>query len=231
MENGAKNNRIHEQVVEQIKELIFQRSIKKGDKLPTERALAEQLKVSSTSVREALRALEVIGLIESRQGAGNYIKSDFEGGLFEPLSTMFILNEGKTRDILEFREVLELQMVMLAAERAEVHEIKELKEILKELKSSEEEWKSTWLDKQFHYNIAKASDNILIISILEVLSQLIDEFIKDARKSIFEAEHTWSNLIVHHERILKAIENKDIDDAYKAMKGHFDLIREHFEKI
>ncbi len=231
MENGVRNSRIHEQVVEQIKELIFQRSIKKGDKLPTERALAEQLGVSRTSVREALRALEVIGLIESRQGAGNYIKSDFQGGLFQPLSTMFILNEGKTRDIMEFREMLEIQMVTLAAERAEDHDIKELQEILKELKASEEEWKSTWLDKQFHYNIAKASDNILIINILQVLSQLIDEFIKDARKSIFEAEHTWSNLIIHHERILEAIENKDVDGAYKAMKGHFDLIREHFKEL
>ncbi|WP_426350824.1 FadR/GntR family transcriptional regulator [Alloiococcus sp. CFN-8] len=231
MENEVKNNSIYDQVVDQIKELIFERSIKKGDKLPTERALAEQLKVSRTSVREALRALEIIGLIESRQGAGNYIKSDFQGGLFQPLSTMFILNEGKTRDIMEFREMLEIQMVTLAAERAVEQDIRELREILKELKESDEEWESTWLDKQFHYKIAMASDNILIINILQVLSQLIDEFIMDARKSIFEAEHTWSNLIIHHERILKAIENKDVDGAYKAMKAHFDLIREHFKEL
>ncbi|WP_040215204.1 FadR/GntR family transcriptional regulator [Clostridium polynesiense] len=225
-----KNARVYEQVVEQIKLLIFKGIIKKGDKLPTERELAEQLQVSRTSVREALRALEVIGLIESRQGAGNYIRESFNGSLFEPLSTLFILDNGKAEDILEFRELLELQTVVLASERIDSEEAEEMKSILVALKASQDEEESILLDKKFHYYIAKASKNILILNILEVISQLIDEFIRDSRNKIYKAQKTWSNLNIHHEKILEALINGDSHQAFSAMKGHFDLIRKNFDE-
>lgn len=225
-----KNARVYEQVVEQIKLLIFKGIIKKGDKLPTERELAEQLQVSRTSVREALRALEVIGLIESRQGAGNYIRESFNGSLFEPLSTLFILDNGKAEDILEFRELLELQTVVLASERIDSEEAEEMKSILAALKASQDEEESILLDKKFHYYIAKASKNILILNILEVISQLIDEFIRDSRNKIYKAQKTWSNLNIHHEKILEALINGDSHQAFSAMKGHFDLIRKNFDE-
>ena len=73
----VKNMKVYEQVVDQIKEMVRVGKIKKGDKLPTERVMAEELQVSRTSIREAMRALEVVGLIESRQGAGNYIREAY----------------------------------------------------------------------------------------------------------------------------------------------------------
>lgn len=225
-----KSAKVYEQVVEQIKLLILKGVLKKGDKLPTERDLAEQLEVSRTSVREALRALEVIGLIESKQGAGNYIRENFDGSLFEPLSTLFMLDNGKAEDILEFRELLELQTVVLAAKRIEPEEIAELKNIIEGLKQCQEEDERIHFDKQFHYFIAKASKNILILNVLEVLSQLIDEFIRDSRNKIYKAHKTWNNLNVHHEKILGALEKGDSQEAYAAMKAHFELIRENFEE-
>ncbi len=220
-----KGAKVYEQVVERIKLLILKGILKKGDKLPTERELAEELQVSRTSVREALRALEVIGLIESRQGAGNYIRESFEEGLFEPLSTLFILNNGKQQDILELREMLELQTVVLAAERIDEQELQELQEIITAMKQCTNEEECVYYDKRLHYTIAKASKNILILNILEVLSQLIDEFIRDSRKKIYKAQRTWESLNVQHQKVCEAIACRDSRAAYEAMYGHFQLIR------
>ena len=75
---SVKNKKVYEEVIEQIKDMIYNGILKKGDKLPSERDMVEELQVSRTSVREALRSLEVIGLIESRQGEGNFIKESLD---------------------------------------------------------------------------------------------------------------------------------------------------------
>lgn len=74
------------------------------------------MQVSRSSVREALRVLEVTGLIESRQGEGNYISGAFENAFFEPLSAMFTLNHGNPRDLFELRSIIEIQACGLAAD-------------------------------------------------------------------------------------------------------------------
>lgn len=223
-----RSTKVYEQVVEQIKAMIISGILKKGDKLPTERELAEQLQVSRASIREAIRALEVIGLVESRQGAGNYIKESFEQSLFEPLSMMFMLEKGNPHDIYEIREALELQTAMLAAKRITDEEIEILENIIRNIKQCEDEDESVILDKAFHYTIAKASNNVLIISVLDVISQLIDEFIKDSRKKILSGKTKRERLTAQHECIFEAIRQRNPEGAIKAMKGHFDLIEKNF---
>ena len=120
----VKNMKVYEQVVDQIKEMVRVGQIKKGDKLPTERVMAEELQVSRTSIREAMRALEVVGLIESRQGAGNYIREEFDDVLLEPLSIVFMLQNGTNKDIFELREVLELSTIFLSVMRISDEELK-----------------------------------------------------------------------------------------------------------
>lgn len=223
-----KSTRVYEQVVEQIKKMIINGTLRKGDKLPTERDLAEQLQVSRTSVREALRALEVIGLVESRQGAGNYIKESFGDNLFEPMSMMFLLEKGAPLEILEFRKVLEVEAAVLAAKRINEEEVETLGKLLDEMKACADEDRSIILDKEFHFTIAKASKNLLIINILKVISQLMDEFIKDSRKKILRFEDNRIKLLVQHEMLYSALKNKDVDEAFKAISGHFKLIEDCF---
>ena len=126
----VKNMKVYEQVVDQIKEMVRVGQIKKGDKLPTERVMAEELQVSRTSIREAMRALEVVGLIESRQGAGNYIREEFDDVLLEPLSIVFMLQNGTNKDIFELREVLELSTIFLSVMRISDEELKKLGELV-----------------------------------------------------------------------------------------------------
>ena len=129
MFSPIKNTKVYEQVIVQIKDMIDKGTLKKGDKLPSERKLVEQLQVSRASIREALRALEVIGLIECRQGEGNYIKTSFQDNLFEPLSIMFMLEGSNPEAIWELRKIMEVEAAGLASKRITDEQLKELKEI------------------------------------------------------------------------------------------------------
>lgn len=223
-----KNTKVYEQVVDQIKSMIIDGTLKKGDKLPTERDLAEQLQISRASIREAIRALEVIGLVESKQGAGNFIKESFEESLFQPLSMMFMLEESNPHEILELREVLELETSILAAKKITDEELEVLEVLIKKLKESNDEDQSVIIDKEFHYTIARASRNLLIMNVLHVISQLIDEFIKDARKKILSNVDNREYLIRQHELLFEALKERNSDKAYEATKGHFKMIEDYF---
>lgn len=223
-----KNTKVYEQIIQQIQNMIIDGTLKQGDKLPSERDLAESLEVSRPSVREALRALEIIGITEVKQGEGSFIKVNFDKTLIEPLSVVFMLNKGKPRDILELRNILEIETVSLAALRINEEEIKELEEVIAQLKSAEEESISVVVDKQFHYKIAQASRNVLILNVLNAISSLMDTFIKEAREKILSNKENKEILIQQHEEIYSAIKHRDPKKASLAMAKHLQLIEDVF---
>lgn len=225
----VKNIRVHEQIIEQIRDMIIDGTLKKGDKLPTERNLAEQLGVSRASVREALRALEIMGLVESRQGDGNFIRQSFESSLYEPISLMFMLEESKPKDILELRRMIEIEAASLAAVNMTDEQIKDLKNLVDNMKTSENEDENVQFDIQFHYKIAEASGNFLVVNILNVISNIMDKFIKNARSMIISNEENWKNLNEQHENIYNAIYAHDPNAASLAMRKHFELIDKYFD--
>lgn len=223
----VKNKKVYEEVIEQIKDMIYNGILKKGDKLPSERDMVEKLQVSRTSVREALRSLEIIGLIESRQGEGNFIKESFEDGLIEPLSVMFMLKESKSEEILELRKIIEIGTVQLAAKRINLNELKELEELKEKLRIPNKEESLAEIDRKFHYKIAAASKNFLLLGVLNAISSLMESYIKDARKNILEEEGNRQILIKQHEDVFRALNNKDENEAEKAMTKHLDFANKY----
>jgi len=223
-----KTPKVYNQVIEQIKNKIKSGEMKKGDRLPSEREMAEALSVSRASVREALRALEVIGLVESRPGAGNYIRTNFDNSLFEPLSVMFLLQESSLKEMFDLRETLELQCAKLSAKNIEDNELELLTAILDRMYVARSEEESLKLDVKFHYLIAKTSRNVLLINILDVISQLMDEFIQKSRMQILHTGSTRENLLEIHENLLAALKCRDEVRASKAMNEHFNLIRKAY---
>ncbi len=227
MFSPIKSTKVYEQVIEQIQTMIANGELKRGDKLPSERQLAEQLQVSRTSVREALRALQIIGLIEVKQGDGNFIKESFDFCLLQPLSVMFMLHQTKPADIVGLRKVIEVETATLAAQNVTDEEIAELKVLvdqLKEFSLADDEKNSVKVDKELHYKIAQASKNFLLLNILNVISVLMDTFIEDARGMILTKYENKDILIMQHENIYKSIAEKNPKKAAKAMSDHIDLI-------
>jgi GntR family transcriptional repressor for pyruvate dehydrogenase complex len=225
MFSPIKTTKVYEQVILQIKDMIDKGILKKGDKLPSERALVEQLQISRTSIREALRALEVIGLIDCRQGEGNYIKASFQDNLFEPLSIMFMLEESNQDDIWELRKIMEVEASGLAANKITDEQLQELKEITQRFMNCEDEDINVEIDKEFHYKIAECSGNILIFNILKTVSTLVDHFIVDARRLILVQEKNKKILLDQHNSVYLAIEKHSSAAARQAMREHLDFAK------
>nr|WP_314461293.1 FadR/GntR family transcriptional regulator [uncultured Clostridium sp.] len=231
MFSPIKNTKVYEQVMDQIREMIDNGVLKKGDKLPSERDLVEELQVSRASIREALRALEVIGLIECRQGEGNFIKSSFQDNLFEPLSIMYTLEGTNPGDILELRKIMEVEAAGLAAKRITEEQLAELKEIMERFENCTDEEMNAMIDKELHYKIAECSGNVLIFNILRTVSLLVDDFIKDARRLIIADQEKKKMLLLQHKDIYLAIETHSSVAARKAMRQHLDYTNKYSKMI
>src|SRR6056297_1982532 len=119
--------KISEEIVEQIKALISRGELKPGDRVPSERELAALLGVSRPSVREAIMVLEAMGLVESRQGGGTFVRSLTQATLADPLSSMVEKNPRMLHHLAEVRMGLETWSAYLAAQRASDEEIAELR--------------------------------------------------------------------------------------------------------
>lgn len=230
MFSPIKNTKVYEQVIDQIKDMVDKGTLKKGDKLPSERDLVDQLKVSRTSIREALRSLEVIGLIECRQGEGNYIKASFEDNLLEPLSILFMLEGSSPEEIWELRKIIEVEASGLAANRITNEQLQELKELTQRFINCEDENINVEIDKEFHRKIAECSGNILIFNILRTVSTLVDRFIKDARKLILIQHENKEILFSQHYEIFSAIEKHSSSAARKAMREHLNFANRYKSK-
>ena len=113
------NTKVYLEIVKQLREMISADNLQSGDKIPSERELSERLNVGRTSVREALRALELLGLIETRRGEGTYIR-DFRGNQLVQLLGTFILQDEKAKlDVIETKNLIEMDFLRLVLNRAD----------------------------------------------------------------------------------------------------------------
>src|SRR5499427_6606065 len=160
MLRAIKKTRIHEEVVSQIHELIREGRFKAGDQLPSERELAETFRVSRTSVREALRALETQGLIVSRTGMGNFVADLPVESLVAPLAKLLIEEKSALADIFELRKLIEPHIAVLAAERATKKDIERMEEILeKQVEAVNRGESGVEADAELHFAISQATQN------------------------------------------------------------------------
>jgi GntR family transcriptional repressor for pyruvate dehydrogenase complex len=111
------SDKAYYKVIDYIADEIKKGNLKKGEKIPTERQLVKSLNIGRNSIREALRILQLTGLISRRQGDGTYINKEFNNFFSEPMVIIFMLTENKGEDIYEFRNMIEKEVARLAAER------------------------------------------------------------------------------------------------------------------
>lgn len=219
-----KIKKAYEIVMDHIKNQILDQELMIGQTLPPERELSEQLGVSRNSVREALKILSVVGVISSKQGAGNYVSCDFQGYLVDTLSMMFMLDQLNYDQINQIRLGLEMQAYALAVKYAGNDEILQMQEYVRQLDQSTDDDEKTMLDKKIHFAIAKASRNILILNILNALSEVMDIFISDMRREILQTEKRKGMLQEAHKQMVECLLKRDVVNGQKAMADHFDMI-------
>lgn len=192
------------------------------------------MKVSRASIREALRVLETLGVIESKQGEGNFVCSNINKSLIEPLSLIFKLNNGTWNDVIELRQALELEAVKFASNRITKEEEVELNYIISEMEDEVNHKNRNEIlvniDQKFHNKIAAISKNYLIECLFLTSSKLFEGFIIDARKKIISRYSDEKILLNQHKDIYKAIISKDPWLSYKKMEDHMNLLKKNYIK-
>ncbi|MEM2530186.1 MAG: FadR/GntR family transcriptional regulator [Candidatus Bathyarchaeia archaeon] len=219
-------------VAEQILEAIANGKLKPGDKLPPENAIAEQTNVSRTSVREALSALELVGVIKRRAGDGTYVKNGLNGILRSRL--MDILEEGAgSFEALEARMALEPGIAALACKRATPEDIRNLSLSIKKLKEVAKKRdydRFLEMDYEFHLILARSAKNALLIealqSFLEVMKRQLWRSIKE--RCLSSPGH-MDDVVKEHERIFAAINSRNQAKAISETERHFKGIMQRLE--
>jgi len=226
--------RLYESVTEQIMELIRSNKLKPGDKLPPERELAEKFSISRGSLREAFRVLESKGLIKSTPGGGRFIREINKETFVDTENVILNLEKSSILELLEAREMFEVKIVELAAQRATDEDIQVLEEMFKRLTEENiekdierEDEEKTELDTEFHLAIARASHNFVFINIMRLHFDLL----KGTREKTWQVPGRREEQNEEHRKIFQAIKGHDSKKAAKAMLNHLTNIREVIKRF
>lgn len=220
-----KVKRVSDQAYEQIRDLIFRGQLKPGEQIPPERDLAQALGVSRPTVREAIKQLVTMGLLEHRQGQGTFVRSIREQRELNPLAAMIEGHSPTLEELLEVRMGLEGQAVSLAAQRATPEDLQVLEKALNQMLEENRAGRlGIEADVSFHMTIAYATKNTVQVHIMKTFYDLLHYGIKENLHYLYEDP---ANLIIigqQHTEIFQGIKAHDPDAAYAAMKRHITFV-------
>lgn len=218
-------------ILNQIIDNIQNGRLKAGDVLPAERTMAETMGVSRPAVREVLRALELLGIVQTVPGGGNYIAEDLDSWLIGPLSILFKLNHGYLRQNQQLRAALEREAAILAARKCTPLDGAELLRILSNMENAEDKVSKDELDKELHTRIAKIADNPMIFSVLTAADQLTENTISGIRDYVMKKNQSTEDVDDQHRCLVEAIINNDEKLAEKYMSEHMDMIEKCMDEM
>ncbi|MDT4052168.1 FadR/GntR family transcriptional regulator [Staphylococcus arlettae] len=218
------NVKIYEQVADLLLEQIKTGEYEVGDKLPSIQKLAQNYGVSVASIREALNALRTIGVIEIKQGYGTFIKQK-EPIFFEIGEKFNSLTQ--VEELLELREIIERTTVGKAAIQRSTTDLENMKKALTDMgKAVSDGTSGEAADLQFHLSIAQAANNSLLVELMNNISGLMQDSMKETRKIfIYSKQKTMEKLYEEHEAIYLAIELQQEEQAIAAMEAHLSEIK------
>ena len=216
---------ITEAVAESLKNMIGFEEYKIGEKLPTEAELCSAMKVSRTSVREALRVLQAMGYVEIRPGKGAFVADHRARN-----SNWYDVEDARFYDFMEVRQAIETLSVRLSVERVTARQLRELEQIHRDFKDAnlkKDAARLVALDELFHTKIIEYTDNQLLININQ---QLLESF-RRYRNDSFMNSRVYQNAEEPHERILRCFQTKDPAQAVIEMRRHLDITTKDMEII
>ncbi len=198
-----------------------------GDKLPPERQFAEEFSVGRSAVREALKSLSLLGLVEIRQGDGTYVASHASNLLPKVVEWGLMLGHQRTMETVEARQHIEVLMAGLAATRRDEITVQRLGELVATMEASVENPEAlVEADVAFHMELARAANNRVLSNILSSLQSLLHAWIS---RVIDEKPENARLTITEHRRILEAIAAGHEEAAKAAMSAHLSRARRRLE--
>lgn len=213
--------RLSDQVAEQLRTMIAEKQYLPGEKLPTESSLASLFGVSRITVREAVRRLDIMGIVEVRQGAGTFVRRITPNAYIKTLLPMLSMDNNSLKDIFEIRQVIECKSAELAALHATADDLAQIRKALAKMPAAARSGKLRHyneLDVQFHYAVAKCTHNQILITIQELLSDLVEGSISMGLTPLNALEHS----VIFHRKIYEAIQKGDSTSAAGLMNAHIE---------
>lgn len=224
--------KIYEKVAEQIKEMIIKGELSPGEKLPSVIELAEQFNVGRSAVREALSALQAMGLIELKQGEGTFVRKLNADDLLGNNHLSILMEVKHVESLLEVRKIIETSAVELAAERRDYNDLINLQNALKQMENDLNSFThGEEADWQFHYAIAKATKNDMLIHIIETIAEVMKKNLRTNRIILYKQDGMPQKLMEEHQKIYNAIENKDDILAKTELHRHLQGVEDNIKKI
>lgn len=225
-----KNSRMFEQVLDRIQGSITSGALVPGDKLMTEREFSSTLQVSRSSVREALRILEIFDVITSKPGEGTILKKPDIPNILMKMLPFITIPLDAAMELLESRKVLEGGIVKLAAKRRKAKDLDLLRESVLKMESTTDLEERIQADLDFHLYLAKAAYNNTLSDILIVVADVVSKNLYSTGFQLHSNEEINQILLSHHKNILKAVEEKNQNQAYVEMEAHLDFIIDFIKK-
>jgi len=232
MFKSVHTDRISQAIVDQIKDAIFRKKLKVGDKLPSERLLMEQFEASRVTVREALRTLEYSGILDIKRGVegGAFVRDPHTKFVKSFLQDMFSMGNIKISNLTEVRLALEPFMAKVASERMSAdllqqirHNILEAKNCLRQGNSKE----ARLLNLEFHRLIAQACDNPVIYFTMDAIVNIMEGNISSLLLDAEPVKKTHR----YHTEIYRAVKNQDHQAAQHLMLEHIQQIQKNLEAL
>ncbi len=228
---SIKKETLSEKIIVEIKALIDSEQITPGSRLPSERDFAAMLGVSRPSLREALKALSILGIVVNKQGKGNFLSENNDHWPTEPLSIFFSLKKGALIDIFEARKGIEMHAVALAAERRDLDDLKAMKAALKNMRQTLDDYDTFYhYDMMFHLAIAVATKNEIIIDLMEKIHKISFNTRDMLWQTADRVEIDTKSDLKKHEKLLEFIAAGDAKAASSYAEQHLNELLQRLKR-
>ncbi|RPJ01300.1 MAG: FadR family transcriptional regulator [Deltaproteobacteria bacterium] len=229
--HSVKSGKISEQIAQQIKNTILSGSMKPGDRLPPERDLVLRFQASRISVREALKRLEASGLLRIKPGSGVFIAEVNSKRMSESLSSILRIQKASINDLTEARIILEPNIARLASERITPEDLLKLEQNIEETSTLvQSDSPAPALNIEFHCLIAEFTHNPVITLSMKTLFDVLTEMTLEITENLPKRIETSSQAVLCHRKILKALREKESQNACELMRKHILQIQEGLKK-
>jgi GntR family transcriptional regulator, transcriptional repressor for pyruvate dehydrogenase complex len=216
-----KKTRVAEEVADRIRVLILDGTFPPGQALPSERLLTERFGVSRGSIRDAIRMLGVIGLLETRHGQGTFPLELTVDRLVAPLASVMTYRHDLQNELLDVRRMFEPAVARVAATRATDEDFADLQRIIDAQQRKLKKGQSAIVeDTAFHAALARSTRNRVVVSLMSTLNDLLVE----SRKLSLKQKGRPAKSIEGHEAVVAALRSRDAEGAAQAMYKHIDQI-------
>lgn len=218
-----------DRIIEHIQTQMAQGTLNAGDKLPSERKLAQQFNVSRATIREAIGLMDAKGMVKIRHGASTIILDIFNPKLIDPLQDLVKTNQALTADVIAVRHLLEVEATILAAQHATKPALQTIKLALTHLLTCNKQDAETQVkaDMDFHLAIAEASQNIVLAKMLRSMGNLVEHEMLKTVTAAMQKPSDQNKLNTQHQQIYQAIKTQNPQQAELAARTHLEFVQNH----